>query len=125
MPEDKNIVTVDKLNALVKHVTEALIKQVLVAKAEDYAVGTTDRLSNFKHQGRIDGVSPLQALRGNWLKHRASVQTALDEAEAGECRSVEWLEEKFGDSINYHILAYALILAEYHPDYLEKLLEGS
>lgn len=115
------MVTQEKLDKVVEFVTQHLIKNVLTAKAGDYAKSTDDRLRNFKHQGRIDGVEPIDALRGNWLKHRASVQEAIQEV-TDKCydRNLSWLEEKFGDSINYHILALAMIIDEHHPAFFER-----
>ena len=75
------------------------IKQVLDSKSADYAA-KGNKLANFELQARIDGITPIEALRGNWLKHRSSIIQGLDELEIGKVRPEEWWKEKIIDSIN-------------------------
>jgi len=84
------------------------ITGTLSSKSDDYSYDS-DKLFNFKLQGRIDGIAPIEALRGNQLKHRASICQGLDELEQGKIRSWEWYLEKYIDNINYDILSLALI----------------
>jgi len=84
------------------------ITNTLSSKSDDYSYDF-DKLFNFKLQSRIDGITPIEALRGNALKHRASICQGLDELQKGKVRSWEWYLEKHIDNINYDILSLALI----------------
>lgn len=83
-------------------------KSVLDSKCADYSDGI-DKLYNFKHAAEIDGITPVEALRGMWLKHRASVAQGLDDLLKGKVRSEKWWEEKLTDDRNYSILLQALL----------------
>lgn len=85
-----------------------LIQDTLSSKSADYA-GDNDKLFNFKQQGRIDNITPFDALRGNWLKHRASISQGLEELHKGKVRSYDWWKEKCIDNINYTILLLAMV----------------
>ena len=83
------------------------IELVLAGKAAEYA--TEDRLHNFKTAAIIDGITPKRALWGMFMKHFVSVQDmALDRRGA----SVEMVDEKIGDAINYLVLLEAVIKEE-------------
>ena len=84
-----------------------LIKEVLAKKASEYARG--DRLSNFKSAGRMMDETPEKALLYFRLKHEVSIADIVNDLDEGELPTVELLEEKIGDSINYLILLEALI----------------
>jgi len=88
------------------------IKTVLGSKSADYSQGG-DKLANFKLQGNIDGISSIEALRGNWLKHRASIVQGLNDLQVGKVRPLNWWEEKLIDDRNYNILLHALIYETY------------
>lgn len=88
------------------------IKEILSSKSADYS-DTVDKLYNFKLQARIDSVTPIEALRGNWRKHLGSIIQGLDELQKGKVRSEQWWREKCVDSINYQILLLALLKEEY------------
>lgn len=66
-----------------------------------------DKLAGFKTAARMRGVTPLQALSGMKVKHTSFVQDLLE----GRIPipSEEVVQEKFGDEINYLLLALALI----------------
>lgn len=83
------------------------IKSVLGSKSADYST-LDDKLYNFKLQARIDGITSMEALRGNWLKHRASICQGLDEM-PDKVRPWEWWMEKGTDDINYCILMLAML----------------
>lgn len=87
------------------------IREVLTAKSADYSDQILDdKLFNFKEAARIDAITSIEALRGMWLKHRASISQALDEYLCEETlRSWDWWMEKSIDNINYNILLLALI----------------
>jgi len=82
------------------------IKLVLGSKSADYSQDG-DKLFNFKL------LSPIEALRGNWLKHRASVIQGLDDLQTGKVRPLKWWEEKLVDDRNYNILLHALLIEIY------------
>lgn len=89
------------------------VTAILDAKSADYS-DTKDKLYNFKLQARIDGTTPVEALRGNLRKHLASVIQGLDEIQKGKVRPKEWFWEKTIDLINYYILLLALLEDEYY-----------
>jgi len=68
---------------------------------------------NYSILNYIDGISPIEALRGNWLKHRASVIQGLDDLQTGKVRPLKWWEEKLVDDRNYNILLHALLIEIY------------
>lgn len=84
------------------------IKFTLDSKSADYST-TQDKLFNFKLQASIDGITPIEALRGNNLKHQASITQGLNELQQGKIRPLGWWLEKGIDHINYTILLLALI----------------
>jgi len=85
------------------------IQETLSSKSADYSDGG-DKLYNFKLQARMDGITPFEALEGNWRKHRASLRQGLDELHSGKpMRSMDWWMEKSIDNINYNILLLALL----------------
>ena len=97
---------------LVEQETQRM-KDVMCSKSADYADGT-DKLFNFKLAAELDGISPIEALRGMWLKHRTSLRQALDELLDGrDCRPEAWWIEKFTDDRNYSILLQALLIEKY------------
>jgi len=89
------------------------MKDVMCNKSADYSAGD-DKLFNFKLAAELDGVSPIEALRGMWLKHRTSIRQGLDELADGKpCRSKAWWLEKLTDDRNYSILLQALLEEKY------------
>lgn len=111
-------VTVETDAMPLKEFTEFLNKEleaitdILASKSDDYSTDA-DKLANFKLQARMDGISPIEALRGNWLKHRASIVQGLDELQCGKVRPLKWWQEKLRDDRNYNILVHALIQVTY------------
>ena len=103
--------THEKFNILVEDVLQQC-KKVMCAKSKDYSE-TDDKLANAKLQARIDCITPIEAFRGNDLKHRASIIQGLDDIQKGKIRSKKWWYEKFIDHINYQLLIIALIEEEY------------
>ena len=86
-----------------------LIQSVLVNKAAEYA-SDGDRLANFKDGAAITGLSPALTLWAYMAKHLASVKKIIDDMDnSNKLPSIELLEEKVGDSINYFILLEAVI----------------
>lgn len=93
----------EEFNKIVEEVTES-IKKVLVSKAKEYAHG--DRLYNFKRASKITNKSTIECAKGMWMKHLVSILDILD----GKLENTrEMVNEKFIDSINYHILMMAIL----------------
>ena len=88
------------------------MKDVMCSKSADYSADD-DKLFNFKLAAKLDGISPIEALRGMWLKHRTSIRQGLDELIDGKCRSKMWWIEKLTDDRNYSILLQALLVEKY------------
>lgn len=104
-----DIKTFDKL---VERETQRM-KDVMCSKSADYSAGG-DKLFNFKLAAAMDGISPIEALRGMWLKHKASLRQGLDELMDGKpCRPGAWWIEKLTDDRNYSILLQALLAEKY------------
>ena len=80
------------------------IKAVLGSKAKEYA--SEDRLYNFKRAAEIQRTTPKQALFGMFAKHLISV---MDIVEGRLNPTVDMIDEKIGDSINYLILLEAIL----------------
>lgn len=87
------------------------IRDVLRSKSADYS-STDDKLFNFKLSAEMEGVTPMEALRGMWLKHRTSIRQGLDELQKGKKRPWSWWLEKGIDDINYEILMLAMLISE-------------
>ena len=101
----------EEFNKLVDYIVEDKIKPVMCAKSSEYARGG-DKLYNFKRSAEIDGISPIEALRGMDLKHRTSISDMLDDVENIQHSRKLW-EEKIVDHINYMLLLYALLFERY------------
>ena len=94
------------------------MKDVMCGKSADYAAGG-DKLFNFKLAAEVDGITPIEALRGMWLKHRTSLRQGLDELMEGKpCRSEDWWIEKLTDDRNYSILLQALLMEKYFQPFV-------
>ena len=106
----------DIFNKLAKQETDRML-DVMCTKSNDYAKDD-DKLFNFKQAGKMDGISPVEALRGMWLKHRASIQQGLDELLVGKSpRARKWWIEKLTDDRNYNLLLLAQLDEQYFiPD---------
>ena len=101
-----------EFDKLAKQETDRML-DVMCSKSADYA-DDKDKLFNFKQAGRMDSITPIEALRGMWLKHRASIQQGLDELMAGKKpRPRKWWIEKLTDDRNYNLLLLALLEEEY------------
>jgi len=87
------------------------IRDVLGSKSADYS-STDDKLYNFKLSAEMEGITPMEALRGMWLKHRTSIRQGLDELQQDKKRPWLWWVEKGIDDINYEILMLAMLSSE-------------
>ena len=81
-------------------------RNLLSYKAREYA--TDDRLHNFKIAAALQGVTPIEALAGMMAKHTVSVYDMCN----GNVYPVELWGEKIGDSINYLLLLWALVMED-------------
>lgn len=93
------------------------IQQILAHKAKEYAMG--DRLHNFKVAARRRGVTPERALMGMKEKHSVSIEDIVDDLDKHNLTSLDTIEEKIGDEINYLILLEAL-LKERHDEFKKR-----
>lgn len=81
------------------------IKSVLGSKAKEYASGD-NRFHNFDVAARIAGTTPEKALMGMMLKHEVSVRDLVNNPENA---TIELIDEKIGDNVNYLILLEGLL----------------
>lgn len=95
-------------NELVEHRIE-LIRSVLSSKGKEYAHGKVDdQIRSFKRYGQRRNCCPESANRNLAIKHILCIEDMVDDCEDGFLnRSVEYIEEKIGDEINYLILLEA------------------
>lgn len=80
------------------------IEEILGKKALEY-VRNEDRLHNFNVASRIRNVSREEALWGMAMKHLVSVMDIINDTKIEKYPTIEMVDEKFGDLINYLILA--------------------
>ena len=84
------------------------IRESLVVKGKEYQRGD-NIFHNFERGSSITGNSREQVMWGFALKHLISFMDILDDCEKYNYPSIELLEEKIGDIINYYILMEASI----------------
>ena len=85
-----------------------LIKEILLRKRAEYAPNGGDRLHNFNRAAEMLRVTPEAALVGMWTKHIISILDIVDNLD-NSVPSLEMIEEKIGDAINYLILLEAML----------------
>lgn len=88
------------------------INEILGSKAGEYA-DDNDRLHNFKASAVLQGITPIEALRGKMAKHTISI---YDMIASGKAFPLEKWDEKITDHINYLILLRALVVEEEDED---------
>jgi hypothetical protein len=86
-----------------------LTKQVLAKKRKEYAGDDGDRLHNFNRAAAMLGVSREKALLGMWTKHIVSILDIVDGLSPVNVPTMELIEEKVGDAVNYLILLEAML----------------
>jgi len=87
--------------------------RLMHSKGKEYSPNE-DRLENFKEAGKLQGISPEQALIGMLAKHLVSLASMTKLA--GSCaipHTQEMWEEKLTDSMNYLFLLEALLKERY------------
>jgi len=82
------------------------IHLVLSRKAKEYATDK-NRFHNFDVAARIDNTTPEKALKGMMMKHVVSVSDLIN---CPETVTVEMVDEKIGDLVNYLVLLEGLFL---------------
>ena len=86
-----------------------LIKQTLDSKSKEYSTDE-DKLHNFKEASKVSGEHPAKCLQGFVLKHLVSYFDMLNQIQQGKKFDRKYLDEKFGDIINYFILQEAIFV---------------
>jgi len=84
------------------------IRAVLQSKSSDYATGQ-DRLHNFKSAVPEFGNTASEVCWGYLTKHLVSVRDLTKGIRTG---SIEMIDEKIGDAINYLILLKAILIEQ-------------
>lgn len=85
------------------------IKSTLASKGKEYSTDD-DKLHNFNKAGVRSGQSREKALMGMKLKHEISIDDILNKIDSGVYPSIEVIDEKIGDTINYLILLEACLV---------------
>lgn len=86
------------------------IDNVLNKKAQEYATGS-DRLHNFAVAAKLMGTTTPYACMGMLNKHLISIRDiVVDYEKQNKIPTIELLDEKIGDAINYLILLKACFL---------------
>lgn len=85
------------------------IRETLSAKAKEYATDD-NRFHNFEVAGRMVGITPEKALQGMMMKHIVAVFDLIDLTSIDDKKiTVEMIDEKIGDTINYLILLEGML----------------
>lgn len=96
-------------NALLKETTE-LMYSVLASKSQEYS--TDDKLHNFKEAGKAFDSKPTVVCWSYMMKYLVSIKDIA----YGKPVSIEAINEKIGDALNYLVLMKALLLEQtYQP----------
>ena len=86
-------------------------KETLLKKGLDYA-SEEERLHNFYRAAGMMGQHPITALRGMFAKHIIAFNDIVDAIEKRRTVRRERVDEVLGDSINYLLLADAVLTQE-------------
>ena len=81
----------------------ANIVQVLGVKAKEYC-RNGDRFHNFNQAAITENKTREECIHGMFLKHYISYKDMIEDIKNDKLPSVEYVNEKFGDIINYMIL---------------------
>ena len=92
----------------------ALTREILASKRKEYA-GDGDRLHNFNRASKMLGCSREAALIGMLSKHLVSILDIVDNF-ATNPPSVEMIEVKIGDTVNYLALLEAMMKEDIQGD---------
>jgi len=84
------------------------IDNTLANKGDEYSTNE-NKLHNFDKAGRMSNQTREKALMGMLLKHQVSLDDIVEKLDNDELPTVEILEEKITDTLNYYILLEACI----------------
>ena len=85
------------------------MQKVLSKKGKEYS-SVDDRLHNFKLAAQILNCTPEKALIGMFVKHLVSIFDIITSlTETPVIPSEDFINEKFGDAVNYLVLLEALL----------------
>lgn len=87
------------------------IKSTLINKNKEYSNGV-DVFENFNIAAKVDDIEKSEALWGMYLKHFVSVRKIVKDANEFKYPTLELLNEKITDSLNYHILLKGIIIEQ-------------
>jgi hypothetical protein len=87
------------------------IKTTLAAKNKEYG-SSKNKLHNFDESARIKCLPPYRVLDIFMLKHITSYNDIMDKLENNETVTLELLDEKLGDIINYFLLQEIILKRE-------------
>lgn len=95
----------NSINQFDKVVEERLesVRQVMLVKGKEYR-RKGNAYHNFDRAGAMLGCSRERGLIGMAAKHFVSVLDIVDDVEKGKLPSLETINEKIGDAVNYLIL---------------------
>lgn len=99
------------------------IHETLQKKNKEYATDN-DVFSNFNEAAKMMGWQNTTACIGMANKHIVSVYDMVKKIEKGILPSVDFVNEKIGDSINYLILLKAMIFEQITQEKKGKLQNG-
>lgn len=101
-------------------------EELIATKSAEYNEGE-DKFHNFVVQAKIGRCTVGEAMKGNALKHFASIFDMIESVESKfddvELPSEAMINEKFTDAINYLTMMEAWIRLEKQRKYLLKVLE--
>lgn len=85
------------------------IKATLASKGKEYSTDD-DKLHNFNKASIRSGQSREKALMGMKLKHEISIDDIILNLDKGRIPTIEIIDEKIGDIINYFVLLEACLV---------------
>lgn len=94
--------TEERFEELVEEQLE-MVRQVLIEKAKEYR-RNANPFHNFDKGSKRTGLSREKVIDGFLLKHEISISDITDDVENQLYPSLELLDEKFTDNINYLII---------------------
>jgi len=101
----------------------ANIKQTLVVKGKEYR-RNNNVFHVFEQAARIANITREKAMYGFALKHQVSIADIRNDLDKGILPTLEILEEKYSDAVNYLLLEKASIIDRiYQADYVSRRKE--
>lgn len=97
------------------------ITNTLISKGNEYS-NEENKLHNFDKAAKMSNQTREEALMGFLLKHQVSIDDIVNNLE-NKLPSVEILEEKITDILNYYILLEACIKDRMNKNYIKNMEE--